>query len=177
LFGFVGSHGSKWWGGAALGNIVYGMPSDDDRVLKIDTATERVSFIERVHGASKNSWFGAAAVGTSIYGIPYHASGVLKIDTVTGRTTVMENFGKARVPRTNAKWFGGVAVGANVYGIPYRRHDFIKIRTCVESPAGPTWEDKHRTTAASFASSAPTLLLASLLVAAVCAEDLLAFKQ
>eukprot|EP00746_Dinoflagellata_sp_MGD_P051253 gnl/MRDRNA2_/MRDRNA2_22843_c0_seq1.p1 gnl/MRDRNA2_/MRDRNA2_22843_c0~~gnl/MRDRNA2_/MRDRNA2_22843_c0_seq1.p1 ORF type:complete len:322 (+),score=68.95 gnl/MRDRNA2_/MRDRNA2_22843_c0_seq1:140-967(+) len=114
----------KWHGGVlAADGCIYGIPSNGQRVLKINTRTDEVTTIgEQLQGSQK--WYGGLlGCDGCIYGIPQCADAVLKINPFTQEVTTI-----GTLPLGGWKWHGGV-VGSDecIYGLPANADTVLKI--------------------------------------------------
>jgi hypothetical protein len=105
----------KWLGGGVdrEGNI-YGMPSDAQTILKIETSTGRVSTFGSVSD-DKNKWQGAVlGPDGCLYAMPANACTVLKINPYTMEIKEIGN-----LPKQKDKFQGGFVGGdGKIYAIP-----------------------------------------------------------
>jgi len=97
------SGSGKWWGGCmAESGMIYGIPYNDTRILKIDPRTNAVSFFGDFEGTAK--WKGGV-VGRNgkIYGVPHNSTSVLVINPSDDSTSLIEGLSES-----TGKWAGGV---------------------------------------------------------------------
>ncbi|HCK92569.1 MAG TPA: hypothetical protein DHW71_06260, partial [Gammaproteobacteria bacterium] len=100
--------GKYKYGGSCLGDngMIYCIPSDADRVLKIDTENDTVKHIGPSF-AMHNKWQnGYKARDGHIYGIPCNADGLLQIDCWNDEVNVLEIDESTK--DGFEKWEGGV---------------------------------------------------------------------
>ena len=70
---------------AADGTCIYGIPCDAERVLRIDTATQRVSTIGDSLGTQGGKWIGGVlGPDGCVYGVPFNSARVLRFDPRSG---------------------------------------------------------------------------------------------
>ncbi|GAB5353674.1 hypothetical protein AAMO2058_000054500 [Amorphochlora amoebiformis] len=118
------------WGGACVGRdgLVYGIPSDYDRVLVVNPEIEEVKVMEIEGGSTligrKNLWQGAVlADNGAIYAIPCDATSVLKIDP---DSQVIKILGE--LPEGGDKWQGGIlGQDGGIYGIPQNSENILRV--------------------------------------------------
>ena len=94
---------SKWWGGClSESGMIYGIPYNDTRILKINPRTNKVSFFGEFEGTAK--WKGGV-VGRNgkIYCVPHNSTSVLVIDPSDDSTSLIEGLSESI-----EKWGGGV---------------------------------------------------------------------
>ena len=124
------------------GNI-YGIPSNAERVLKIDPRTLEVCLIgpPLLPGVA-NKWYGGIrdAAG-NIWGVPYGASGALKICPERGEVAQVGSF-----PVGGWKWHGGTRSGHYIVGIPSHAERVLRIdtRTDEVTEIGPAVAGKYK---------------------------------
>ena len=123
--------GREWrWHGAqvAADGCIYAVPSNAERVLKIDPTTDTCSLIGPVlEPGTVNKWYGGlvTADGSAIWAIPYNASRLLKITVATGAVELVG-------PHLGAggwKWHGGVRTGKWVIGMPSHAEQVLRVNT------------------------------------------------
>mmetsp|Transcript_8365 Transcript_8365/g.20671 ORF Transcript_8365/g.20671 Transcript_8365/m.20671 type:complete len:555 (+) Transcript_8365:111-1775(+) len=129
----------RWqWHGAGINieqTAIYCIPSNANKVLKVDVETKTTSFIEIEYDKTKypdftldvtNKWYGGI-VGddNAVYGIPYRASGVLRIDAKTDSAKIIgPNYGVG-----NYFWHGGIKVKGKIYAHPSHAETVLVIDT------------------------------------------------
>jgi hypothetical protein len=95
----------KYHGGTIcpIDNCIYAIPQSSPHVLKMDPASETISFVGPAF-PGRCKWYGGilGKQDGAIYGIPQNASGVLRIDPDS--VTVWGDYGTH-----NHKWHGGAA--------------------------------------------------------------------
>lgn len=121
----------KWLGGTVArdGNI-YCVPSDTNKVLKIEPATNRITTFGNVVGRG-NKWQGGVLGppgDDKIYCIPSDAETVLVIDPTNG--DALSYLGEGQIPKgIQDKWQGGFLVGDTIYAIPENADTLLKLHT------------------------------------------------
>jgi len=119
------------YGGAVLGGDgrIYCLPSDADRVLRVDPATEEVVCVGPPGGggggpAAHNQWQnGYLARDGCVYAIPCNARGVLRIDCATQEVSTVGALGAGF-----EKWEGGVVgLDGAMYCIPQNAKRVMRI--------------------------------------------------
>ena len=117
----------KWkYHGAAVSKLdgcIYCIPQAAERVLKIDPATDNMTFIgPKFPGVNK--WYGGLILEDGcIYGICQNARGILRIDPKTQDCTIHGDF-----PEGHYKWHGAVKhTDGNLYCIPAHADKVLKI--------------------------------------------------
>ena len=127
----------KWLRGIRVAHIIYGLPCHSPTVLRIDTQTQQVTFLDipyetfytakdEAHQQRNMEWkyHGGSFSDTCIYCIPQSASHVLRIDTTTDVCSFLPS-----APLVGRyKWYGGV-VGKDgaIYGIPHNAASVLRI--------------------------------------------------
>ena len=133
----------RWqWHGAGI-NIeetgIYCIPSNAEKVLKVDIATKTTSFIDIDYDPEEypefslnvtNKWYGGIrGDDNAVYGIPYRASGVLRIDSITNTAKIIgPNYGIG-----NYFWHGGIKVNGKIYAHPSHAETVLQIDTTEEA--------------------------------------------
>eukprot|EP00467_Chlorarachnion_reptans_P004256 CAMPEP_0114514520 /NCGR_PEP_ID=MMETSP0109-20121206/16199_1 /TAXON_ID=29199 /ORGANISM="Chlorarachnion reptans, Strain CCCM449" /LENGTH=498 /DNA_ID=CAMNT_0001694569 /DNA_START=187 /DNA_END=1683 /DNA_ORIENTATION=- len=130
---FIGERysGRYKWGGACVGldERVYCIPSDINKVLRVDPVSEKTELLEIEGGGSllglKNLWQGAVmAPNGHIFAMPCNAEAVLRIIPETGKIDLI-----GKLPKGNDKWQGGaLGVDGNIYGIPQNAEYVLQIK-------------------------------------------------
>lgn len=112
----------KWADGVLVGNIIYGIPLSETRMMKIDTVTDTVTEFGSIAGVSK--WqSGALANNGHVYMLPSNAATIGKL-TLPGETVT--TFGA--LGATTAKYQGAVkAPNGMIYGVPYNATVVAKV--------------------------------------------------
>mmetsp|Transcript_3073 Transcript_3073/g.8330 ORF Transcript_3073/g.8330 Transcript_3073/m.8330 type:complete len:494 (+) Transcript_3073:208-1689(+) len=129
----------RWqWHGAGINKeetAIYCIPSNAKKVLKVDVAMKRTSFIDVEYDEKKypeftldvtNKWYGGI-VGddNAIYGIPYRACAVLRIDSKTDSAKLIgPNFGVGKY-----FWHGGIKCDGKIYAHPSHAETVLVIDT------------------------------------------------
>ena len=125
------------WHGAGLSqssksSAIYCIPSNHEKVLKIDVLTDTLSEIGPAFTEGQNKWYGGIRGRDGcIYGVPYTASGVLRIDPSLDDVQVLGNF-----PRGGWKWHGGLMAPSNgvIYAFPAHSNRVLCIDTNKHPP-------------------------------------------
>jgi hypothetical protein len=129
------------WHGAAMNKektAIYCIPSNAEKVLKVDVATKTTSLIEIEYDAAKypdfkvsvtNKWYGGIpGDDNAVYGVPYRAAGVLRIDSVDDTAKLIgPNYGIGKY-----FWHGGVKVNGKIYAHPSHAETVLTIDTSEE---------------------------------------------
>jgi hypothetical protein len=116
----------KWHGGniSSFDDCLYCIPQFAERVLKLNTITEEISFMGGPF-PGRNKWYGGL-IGErdgAIYGICQNATGVLRIDAKRQTATVHGEF-----PQGGYKWHGGVvAPNGTIFGVPAHADRVLKV--------------------------------------------------
>lgn len=126
------------WHGAGLSltssPAIYCIPSNVERVLKIDILTDKLTEIGPVFTEGQNKWYGGIrGKDGCIYGVPYTASGVLRIDPSTDNVQVLGKF-----PIGGWKWHGGLMCPLNgvIYAFPAHANTVLCVDTNPKPPCG-----------------------------------------
>jgi DNA-binding beta-propeller fold protein YncE len=138
---------SKWLGGAkSRDGIVYGVPGDHPRVLRVDPRTSSITVIGPEF-KGKNKWLRGvtSSLNGCIYMIPACANRVLKLDPSTDEVTLIgpsfEAFSKWR-------WHGGSIAPENgcIYAAPCNASRVLKIdpRNDEVTLIGDSYEDRTK---------------------------------
>ena len=167
----------KWLGGAiGIDGCIYGMPSDNSSILKIDPKTDTClafgstilsEFINR-----KNKWQGGvlAPKDGCIYAIPSDANCVLKIDTniveddkhesndwrisFLELPSIQDSDSDLDYSQVTDKWQGGfLAADGNIYAIPENAERMLRV---IVGDNRHTWEQSRNE--ANFKTSSLELL-------------------
>lgn len=122
----------RWmWHGAALNaekSAIYCIPSNADRVLKVDLMTMRTSYLP-IPASSQltlsNKWYGGILGNdNAIYGVPYAAGSVLRIDANRDTVSLLGEYGTNQY-----NWHGGILANGNIYAFPAHSDEVLKIDT------------------------------------------------
>lgn len=132
----------KWmWHGAGLSQTshpaIYCIPSNAERVLKVDVLTDAVTEIGPAFKEGQNKWYGGIkGKDGCIYGMPYTASGVLRVDPTTDDVQVLGNF-----PVGGWKWHGGLMSPANgvIYAFPAHSNEVLCVDTNIRQGEDQNW--------------------------------------
>jgi len=132
----------RWqWHGAGINKeqtAIYCIPSNAQKVLKVDVETKSTSFIDIDYDEAKypeftlditNKWYGGLlGDDNAIYGIPYNAAGVLRIDSKNDSAKIIgPNYGIG-----NYFWHGGIKCSGKIYAHPSHAETVLVIDTTKE---------------------------------------------
>lgn len=131
----------RWmYHGASLNadqSAIYCIPSNAQRVLKIDLITDACDFIGPSYNGQNKFYGGILGMDGCVYGIPYTGSGVMRIDTRTDLVDLLE------IPSGGAytgkwRWHGGVYCPQNgcIYAFPSHADCVLKIDTTDTKKSG-----------------------------------------
>jgi len=132
----------QWqWHGAALNKektAIYSIPSNAQKVLKVDLKTHSTSFIdieipkkyENFSLDHSNKWYGGIlGDDNAVYGMPYRTCSILRIDTETDTAKIVgPDYGC-----TLFNWHGGLKKNGMIYAFPSHADKVLKIDTTIES--------------------------------------------
>lgn len=136
-----GAASKRWmWHGAAMNDnstAIYCVPSNAERILKIDLLNMATSFIEIMPRAgvtleehamllSRTNKFYGGILGddNAVYGMPYAAGSVLRVDCNTDRADLIGDFGWGEY-----NFHGGIKAGHGIYAFPAHSNHVLKINT------------------------------------------------
>lgn len=115
----------KWLRGVSVGQAVYGIPANADRVVKLSTRSGKLECVGpmvcpgrrwKYHGAVVSS------VSRRIVCIPACADRVLLIDDEKGEVREI-----GPVFKGEGKWYGGLLLAGKAYGIPFNHDKVLRI--------------------------------------------------
>jgi hypothetical protein len=133
------SKGMRWqWHGAGINKEhtgIFCVPSNAQKVLKVDIITKTTSFIDIEFDPTQypdftldctNKWYGGiTGDDNAVYCIPYRASGVLRIDTETNTAKLIgPDYGVG-----NYFWHGGIKRNGKIYAHPSHADTVLVIDT------------------------------------------------
>lgn len=137
----VGTDNQKWWGGASVGDCVYGAPMRSLVILKVcntssEGAVETVDFISVSVGSRRRGWFGflLATAGSQysqhLFGIPHGADGILVVDPFSSGPVNDSNL----LGFLDDKFSGGVVVNkssteSSIVLVPWDAQRLLRINT------------------------------------------------
>ena len=119
------------WNGGVLGHDgkIYGVPSNSDQVLIIDSTTNTVSYIDNIKNGD-NKWRGGVlAPNGKIYCVPSRDTQILVIDTDDNDSISYIPNTEPYLPTGEKKWSNGVLVGKKIYCIPEDATQILVIDT------------------------------------------------
>jgi hypothetical protein len=129
-------HNKRWmWHGAALNankTAIYCIPSNADRVLKVDLISMSTSYLPVPTSTTaplslSNKWYGGLlGEDNAIYGVPYAAGSVLRIDANFDTVSLLGDYGTNRY-----NWHGGILAKGSIYAFPAHAEAVLKIDTAV----------------------------------------------
>ena len=141
----------RWmWHGAAMNNnstAIYCVPSNAERILKIDLLGKATSYIDitpqagvaleehaMLLGRTNKFYGGILGDDNAVYGMPYAAGSVLRVDCNTDRADLIGDFGWGEY-----NFHGGVKAGHCIYAFPAHSDHVLKINTKMACEGGDDW--------------------------------------
>mmetsp|Transcript_25484 Transcript_25484/g.63061 ORF Transcript_25484/g.63061 Transcript_25484/m.63061 type:complete len:274 (-) Transcript_25484:214-1035(-) len=120
------------WHGGQLGRdgMIYAIPANADRVLRIDPSRNEVALIGPVlHHGVRSKWYGGITANDgSIWGMPYNAPSALKITPPASAGVAEAQIVEVgEFPLGGWKWHGGTRSGEYVIGIPSHASAVLRI--------------------------------------------------
>jgi hypothetical protein len=129
---------SQWqWHGASLNNektAIYAIPSNAQKVLKVDLKTHTTSFIDievpekftNFNIEHTNKWYGGIlGDDNAVYGMPYRTCSLLRIDTSTDTASLVGPDHGCQL----YNWHGGLKRNGMIYAFPSHADTVLKIDT------------------------------------------------
>ena len=138
----------RWmWHGAAMNKnatAIYCVPSNAERILKVDLLTMATTYIEitpragvtleehaMLLGRTNKFYGGILGDDNAVYGMPYAAGSVLRVDCNTDRAELIGDFGWGKY-----NFHGGIKAGLGIYAFPAHSDNVLKINTTAACDGG-----------------------------------------